>query len=610
MPELQFKGKEFVYNHHLSVPYHALVADPTKSLGSEELDGNLIIQGDNLIALKALLPAYAGKVNCIYIDPPYNTGNEKWRYNDNVNSPMMREWLAGVVDKDDLLRHDKWLCMMYPRLKLLHELLADSGSIFISIDDNEVHRLRLALDDIFGEKNFAAQITVLCNPKGRGLSHGFADTHEYVLVYIKSEHDKDFSSAKSEELIEEEYTLLDDDGRRYRLPELRNTHREFGKHNRKNLWFPLYVDPATKKVSLRKQNGTIEIWPRWDDGYEGCWTWNPVKVFADGELLVAQEVLGRWKIFRIDYAEGARRKAVTVWADADVHSEKGQGLYEQMMGERFTHPPKALGLIQRILELGTREDSIILDSFAGSGTTAHAVLALNARDGGSRKFILVEMEEYANRTTAERVRRAIGGYKFSGTLKEELLRTKLTVSKLRNADKLLKEADAVQNLEEHRFSKVSVNIDDGFLVVRGETEVQEKVEGLGGSFSFYGLGAAADLDKILTGKWLPDFATLGGWLFHTATGRPFEASAMNVDQSYLGESPTFHVWLLYKPDLQFLKSRDSALTLSVAERIVRTKTGKRHLVFAPAKFVPNKLLLPLGIEHVSLPFALYRIEKS
>jgi adenine-specific DNA-methyltransferase len=492
VPELSFKGKEFVYNHHLAVPYHPLVAHPEKSVRGK-FDGNLIIHGDNLVALKALLPAYAGKVDCVYIDPPYNTGNEKWVYNDNVNSPIMREWLMKTVDRDDLLRHDKWLCMMYPRLRILYDLMAESGSIFISIDDNEVHRLRSVLDEIFGESNFAAQITVLCNPKGRGLSHGFADTHEYVLAYIKSEHDKDFSSAKSKELIEEEYVDTDAEGKRYRLLELRNTHRDFGRHNRKNLWFALYVNPENQQVSLQQTPGAVEVWPRWDDGYEGCWSWSPPKVLAEGELLTAQLVTGRWKIFRLDYAEGARRKAVTVWTDPDVHSEKGQELYQQIMGERFPHPPKALGLIQRIVDLGTREDSLVLDSFAGSGTTAQAVMSLNALDGGNRKFILVELEDYADKTTAERVRRVINGYEFVGTQKQELLRKKLNFTTLKNADKLLGEVDAIRNLESHRFDNLVVTVDDGCLVVRGEKEIKKRVESLGGGFEFYTLGEATDL---------------------------------------------------------------------------------------------------------------------
>ena len=152
MPEIQFKGKEFVFNHHLSVPFRPLIPKKEKSIGSGNLDENLIIQGDNLHALKALLPMYAGKVDCIFIDPPYNTGNEGWAYSDNVNSPIIKEWLtSNPVNKEDMLRHDKWLAMMYPRVKLLHELLSDDGIIYVCIGDDEQHRLRCMLDEIFGK---------------------------------------------------------------------------------------------------------------------------------------------------------------------------------------------------------------------------------------------------------------------------------------------------------------------------------------------------------------------------------------------------------------------------------------------------------------------------
>ena len=175
MPSLNFKGKALVQNFHLLVPYHELKPVKSKSLTAKvSLHDNLVVHGDNLKALKSLLPYYHGKVKCIYIDPPYNTGNENWVYNDNVSSPMIQEWLGKVVDREDLTRHDKWLCMMMPRLKLLREFLSDDGVIFVSIDDNEVHRLRELMDEVFGEENFAAQVTVQSNPKGRVLSEGFA----------------------------------------------------------------------------------------------------------------------------------------------------------------------------------------------------------------------------------------------------------------------------------------------------------------------------------------------------------------------------------------------------------------------------------------------------
>ena len=188
MPTLQFKGKTFVLNHHLAVRYHQLIPRQDRSLTDRHSlqNDNLIIQGDNLLALKALLPTYAGRVKCIYIDPPYNTGNEGWAYNDNVNAPMFREWLGQTVDRDDLTRHDKWCCMMYPRLKLLHELLCEDGAIFVSIDDNEQHRLRMMMDEIWGEGNFVANVIWQKNFSPKNSAKYFSEDHDFIVVYSKN----------------------------------------------------------------------------------------------------------------------------------------------------------------------------------------------------------------------------------------------------------------------------------------------------------------------------------------------------------------------------------------------------------------------------------------
>jgi adenine-specific DNA-methyltransferase len=269
VPELQFKGKEFVYNHHLTVPFRPLEMQADKSVGEPRLDGNLIVHGDNLHALKALLPMYAGKVDCIYIDPPYNTGNEDWVYNDAVNAPMIREWLSNEVGIDDGLRHDKWACMMWPRLKLLHELCSDEALIFVSIDDNEMHTLRFLMDEVFGEKNFLGQVTVEVNPKGRGMKDSdFAKTHEYLIVYQADKRDWLIGSKRDDEKEAKDFPLVDADGR-YRELELRNTHRQFGRHNRPNLYFPIY-GLADGSVSLEPGGGGAECLPLWPDGYEGC----------------------------------------------------------------------------------------------------------------------------------------------------------------------------------------------------------------------------------------------------------------------------------------------------------------------------------------------------
>ncbi len=188
MPELLFKGKEYVYNHHLTVPYRPLIPHSGKSIGPADLAGNLIIHGDNLHALKSLLPRYAGKVDLVFIDPPYNTGNENWSYNDNVNSPIMREWLkSNPVNSEDMLRHDKWLCMMWPRLLLLRDLLSERGTLWMTLDDNESHRARAILDELFGEENFVAQFCwkARASEDTRAVT-GVSTDHEYALCYSRN----------------------------------------------------------------------------------------------------------------------------------------------------------------------------------------------------------------------------------------------------------------------------------------------------------------------------------------------------------------------------------------------------------------------------------------
>jgi adenine-specific DNA-methyltransferase len=191
MPSLDFKGKQFVYTHHLTVLFRELVVDAKKSLpakGKPSMDDNLIIHGDNLHALKALLPRYAGKVKCIYIDPPYNTGNEGWCYNDNVRSPLMQEWVkhGNPVEREDMERHDKWLSMMWPRLNLLRELLSDDGTIFMSIDDNERHHLHDIMDEIFGADNFVANIVWEKKYAVQSDSKSFSTNHDHIVAYAKN----------------------------------------------------------------------------------------------------------------------------------------------------------------------------------------------------------------------------------------------------------------------------------------------------------------------------------------------------------------------------------------------------------------------------------------
>lgn len=621
MTELVFKGKEFVWNHHLAVPFRPLEMHPDKGIGDPRLDGNLIIQGDNLHALKALLPMYAGKVDCIFIDPPYNTGNEGWAYNDNVNAPMIREWLeSNPIGIEDGLRHDKWCAMMWPRLRLLKELLSDSGSIWITCDDNEVHRLRQMLDEVFGVDAFSAIFVVENNKKGRNDKENVALTHEYMIVYS---HDEFLS--RGLELTEEqiaEFNQVTANGRRYMARDLRKRGSEDRREDRESMFFPIYWNRETNLLSMERSSEVdIEILPKRGDGSDGRWRWGKKRVEDNLiDLIPRESAKGRFDIeYRVfldgddDGKQGTRKKPKSVWFGPEYSTDYATTLIKAIFGSNpLKHSPKALEHVVRVIQLAAHKDSIILDSFAGSGTTAHAVLDANKRDGGNRRFILVEMEEYADRLTAERVRRVINGYDFTGTQKTELLREKLSWSKLQKADKLTEQVEKIENLHGHEFDAIKKTVKDGELVVTGERRVKDRAEGLGGNFTYCTLGEPVELDHILTGDDLPTFDALAGVLFHMATSQPLDPAQMDETNAYVGEASGTHVWLIYRPDLDWLKSPEAALTLTLARQLAEAKPDARHLVFAPARYVSQKLLDAEGlpVEFVPLPFALYRVERT
>ncbi len=417
MPTLDWIGKQAVVNHDKDVPFRLLKRDPKLSVGDSQ---NLLIKGDNLEALKALMPYYVGKVKCIYIDPPYNTGNESWVYNDAVCSPEMQRWLGKVVggENDDLSRHDKWLCMMYPRLKLLRDLLSEKGVFFISIDDNEVAALRFLMDEIFGESNFLAQIIVESNRRGQTYKQ-ISKTHEYLVCYTKSDNIRlNELSTGGENLTER------DDFGNYSARELRNRNPKFGRHNRPNLFYEVFVDTTKTdgnghyKVIPAKRKGCVSVLPRNSKGKDSCWRWGREKLSeaiksGTREIFAAKTRNGEWRIFEKYRKETVKPK--TLWTETEFISEQGTNLLRELgLGEKFQFP-KPLKLIERILEIATDKDSLVLDSFAGSGTTGHAVLGMNRDDGGNRHFILVEMEQaIAEKVTAKRLHKVVKGYVTEG----------------------------------------------------------------------------------------------------------------------------------------------------------------------------------------------------
>lgn len=611
MPELSFKGKEFVHNHHLTVPHRPLVPDPAKGIGPARLDGNLIIQGDNLHALKSLLPLYAGKVDCIFIDPPYNTGNEGWSYNDNVNSPMLQAWLReNPIGIEDGLRHDKWCAMMWPRLKLLYELLGEAGSFWMTLDDNEVHRARAMCDLIFGEDSFMHCFIWRKVDSPNDNKVAVTTDHDYLLCYCKDPEQAHFSPMMAPGILEA-YGNTDDSGRLFRDRLLKKNGKNSLRRDRPSMFFPITAPDGST------------ILPLHDNGEEACW--------AAGEQSVEEHVRNGTLIWKRRERDGQQvwvpytrefapdlptRPYPTIWSDVSTMRQAKAMLRDIFSTADLFDTPKPVDLIERVLGLVARPNAIVLDSFAGSGTTAHAVLAANKTDGGDRKFILVECEDYADTLTAERVRRVIEGYAFTGNQREELLKHSLTFTDLRRADRLLNQIASIENLESHRFDRIEKKVRDGVLTVEGVKAVTDRAEGLGGHFTYCTLGEAVDIDKMLTGEHLPDFAQLGALLFHTATSEALDPATATAPDAqglgYLGESAAFHVWLIYRPELAFLQSREAALTLAKARMLAEAKPGKRHLVFAPAKFVSQKLLDDerIPVEFAPLPWALYRVERG
>ena len=576
MPKLDFKGKRHIYAHHLTVSYRPLVPVPGKSVGDCLEDDNLIIHGDNLHALKALLPRYAGRVKCIYIDPPYNTGNEGWVYNDNANGPILRRWLAdeAPVDAEDLERHDKWLCMMWPRLHLLRELLSEDGVIFVSIDDNEQHHLRMMMDEIFGEANFIANF--VWEGTGKNDARFVSVGHDYVICFAK------------------DLTLMRLNGARWRamkegVEEINSVALSAWEHHK--------GDAACASDDLQRWFGSLDKKHksyahrhyRWVDArgvyFAGDISWpggggptyeilhpgtsRPVKIPARGWVFPEKskmlEAVEQGRVhFGVDESSVPNLKRYLNETDSQVltsvfYQDRRAAHKElvRILPEAPFEYPKDERVIRRLLEVISSGDDIILDSFAGSGTTAHAVLTLNKQDSGSRRFILVECEDYADSVTAERVRRVIS-----------------SVPEARDTD------------------------------LR---------EGLGGSFTYCKLGEAVTASGMLNGETLPTFSSLVAWLMHTATGQSVGPSELRPldEHGLIYEGSHRNYYLRYKPDLDWLRSNEAVLTEARAEDIARIcrQQQKEAVVFAAGKYIELDELSELNIMFGELPFEISRSEQ-
>lgn len=410
MPSLTWIGKDAVLNHHLDVPYRVL--EKKYDFGDGE-PGNKIIHGDNLEALKSLLPEYEGRVKCIYIDPPYNTGAKKedggWIYSDNVDSPKLRKWIGELVGKDteDMTRHDKWLCMMYPRLKLLHKLLKNDGAIFISIDDNEIANLKVVCDEIFGSLNFVGQWNWFRSATPPALSHKIKKNVEYILCYEKKKNSTKYFGVQKTSDSDDPITKKQNSLKELVFPPYSIHFKQKDCDVKPGVYgTEKYPNELLTTLHIRNNMNENEVSFRnrftWTQDYLNSELAKNTRINCSKQLVLSYK--------KSSYNPEVPPNFIDDCVGVDTTEEAGKLLSQIFKRDDVFTFPKPPSLIEYLINFLCDKSSIILDSFAGSGTTAHAVLNLNKQDGGNRKFILVEMEGYAETITAERVRRVINGY--------------------------------------------------------------------------------------------------------------------------------------------------------------------------------------------------------
>lgn len=373
---------------------------------NEDRTRNLYIEGDNLEVLKLLRKAYAKQVKLIYIDPPYNTGND-FVYKDNY-AESEADYLARTGQTDERGKrlvanpksggryHSNWLSMIYPRLQLARELLRDDGVIFVSIDDNEVHNLRHVMDEIFGAENFVEHFTIRSNPRGNQAKKLTASEHDFILCYSKTNLNKPLGFFKTID----QFNKIDDDGMHYVEIELRKRGAGSRREDAKNEYYPIYYNPITQKLSTHKFANSIEIYPVLSNGMDGRWRWSAETTEKNINLLIARKVNGRghnkskYNVYEKDYFTPDKISKVTsIFSENEVNTENGTEEVSKILGAHIFSYPKPVALLEKLLQSICDSKSIILDFFSGSATTAHAVLAQNVADGGKRRFIMVQLPE-------------------------------------------------------------------------------------------------------------------------------------------------------------------------------------------------------------------------
>ena len=584
MLTLAWIGKNKVVNHHQEVPFRVLERQYSFGEQGQHTENNdsenMIIHGDNLEALKALLPQYEGKVKCIYIDPPYNTGNEGWCYNDNVSDPYIQKWLGEVVGKEgeDLTRHDKWLCMMYPRLMLLQKLLADDGVIFISIDDNELYNLKSICDEIFGASCYVSDIAWQRTYSTRNDSKGIVNEVEHILVYSKVPEWNPNKLPRTEEM-NARYSNPDNDVCAWKSTDAfapgASTHQGMV-YAIQNPFTGVLLYPSNGRHWSLGQDQMFEIMSQWgeyelreiDDvqkrasicGVSEEQVKSSVKaiMLSDNLENAAQKASaiynrGQWPLFYFgqDGKGGIRRKTylntvggripTNFWPFSETgHTDEAK---KEMLaifdGKATFDTPKPHRLIEFVLKVAGTQDALILDSFAGSGTTAHAVLNMNKADGGHRKFILVEMGDYADTITAERVKRVIHGY----------------------------------------------------------GEGKNAVEGTGGSFSYYELGEplllpSGNLNEKVGSEKIRDY------IWYTETKKPLP-DHKNSNPYFLGENNSTAYYFFYEPQKVCVLNYDFVATIP--------EKAEGYIIYADRCTLSEQELQQLGITFKKIPRDIVRV---
>ncbi len=579
MPTIQFKGKNIIWNHHLSVPYHTLEEVEELHFQPAKSDGNIIVEGDNLIALKALLPEYAGEIKCIYIDPPYNTKKQTWVYNDNVNSPLISEWLGKTVDSNDLTRHDKWMCMITPRLKFLRDLLHEDGLIFISIDDNEYHNLKQLCDEIFGEECYVS--TLIWNNDGHSDNQFHIKVnHEYVLVYIKEAIKIDSAigyvvdpNTREESNLWKGYAenSITKNGNanppskvllKKGFPTTVKDEKTLAKHivpkafysevsdkgfisremtKRYNLKYPIRLNDMRLKDNALQEDCEV---------YTGWANVNKLQKFIDSGFKPVQEKDGSITFYLSEngvvYYRKEREQAKHI-----VSVLRNFGTTEQMkysleeLGVNFDYP-KPIELIKYILKIGGDKYSTVLDSFAGSGTTLQAVCELNEEDEGQRNCILIQMKENSDKEPDKNICKDI--------------------TRKRNQ----------KAIEKFKYNS---------------------------GFKYFRVGTAIDPEKMLEGQ-LPTYEEFAKYVYYLATGEHLsDVKKIDPKNHFVGTHGPKNFYLIYEQD--FDKLTRLALNLHIAEEMKKHATNKRMVVYAPACFLDSEYLEEKQIEFVSIPYNLF-----